>query len=148
MPDFRKGDRVSLLGTVKGTYGNNVSVDLDAYYSPVSVDRDSVTLVRKFFDIGDEIEWELTGLGQKERGIVRHSHKEFLWVEGKDEMMNTIYQHQKPTIVRTAAEIEAARDRLESSLAIAREPPVAPATPPRNDPPATPAADPADDIQF
>ena len=149
-PKFRKGDVVSLAGTVQSTTfvdDNAILVRIDGYYTDTLHRSESLTLVRQMFEPGDEIEWEVH-TERNARGIVRAAHAKYLGVESPDETMDTVYPHNKPTLVRTAAEIEANEREKADEEAAARRPPVAPATPPRNDPPATTAAAPADDIQF
>ncbi|MCO5085109.1 MAG: hypothetical protein M9939_26465 [Mesorhizobium sp.] len=78
MGTFRKGDRVSVMGTVRHDQRGDAQVflDIDGYYSPVSVGAEEVTLVYPRLDPGDRVRWTNGVVAQ-----VIAAADGFLWVK-------------------------------------------------------------------
>ncbi len=59
---YRKGDIVSLTGTVKYDYDQSdedrkVTVSINGHYSDVWLDEKFVTLITPIFEVGDSVTW-------------------------------------------------------------------------------------------
>ena len=57
---YRKGDKVSIVGTVKHTPddGERVFIELPDYHSDIWINQESVKLVQANFEVGDKCRWD------------------------------------------------------------------------------------------
>lgn len=67
MNKFRKGDKVTIVGTIKHNQGDdidkNVFIEIAGYHSDVWINPELVTLVQPSFEIGDECTWMTNDAG-------------------------------------------------------------------------------------
>jgi hypothetical protein len=58
--NLRKGDKVSIVGTVKHTpdEGERVFIELPDYHSDIWINQESVKLVQADFEVGDKCRWD------------------------------------------------------------------------------------------
>jgi hypothetical protein len=57
--NLRKGDKVSIVGTVKHTPddGEHVFIELPDYHSDIWINQESVKLMQADFEVGDKCRW-------------------------------------------------------------------------------------------
>ena len=82
---LRKGDTVSIIGTVKHTpdIGERVFIELPDYHTDIWVRQDVVKLMQADFEVGDKCTW--IGVGELHfSGIILAINNDHAWIDRED----------------------------------------------------------------
>jgi hypothetical protein len=81
--NYRKGDRVSIVGTIKHTpaTGERVFMELPDYHTDIWVSQDVVTLVQADFEVGDKCSWGNDGTDTYREGTILAISDGHAWID-------------------------------------------------------------------